>query len=661
MATSFKGIVTVPEASDLVDTCLSRTQRQLPTQIHKNFKITRIRHFYARKIKYTEQNFCEKFEMMLTQFPRLQDIHPFHADLFNILYDRDHFKIALAQISTAKHLIEGVGRDYVRLMKFGDSLYRCKQLKRAALGRMVTIVLKQKEPLAYLEQVRQHIARLPAIDPNTRTLLICGYPNVGKSSFMNKITRAEVDVQPYAFTTKSLYIGHFDYKYLRWQAIDTPGILDHPLEDMNTIEMQSITALAHLRACVLYFMDLSEHCGFSVEEQVKLFHSIKPLFANKVTILVINKIDIARIEDLSEEKQQMIKSITESGEVPMIQLSCQAEIGIMDVKNFACEKLLASRVETKLKSAKLDSVLNKIRLAQPVPRDQVPRLPYIPSGVAQNKLYDWKDPERRKLEKDLEVEAGGAGRYSIDLRKHHLLDDESWKYDAVPEILDGKNVTDYIDPNLMRKLEALEKEEELLEAEGFYDSDEEILDENEDEIFAEAADITTRKQMEKALSWRKRAALKHNPAIPRVARPKTLSQLEAGLIKAGLNPVKVTNRAMEDLERGRTVEPRGRKLSGRETLMREGSRASSVVAASNRGMSTSRPPREESRARSASRHPRDDSVTNPRIQSQIDKMKKNINFRQRKKYVSSKLVNPESDRMISQRLIKHLNSGIFVC
>ena len=70
-----------------------------------------------------------------------------------------------------------------------------------------------------------------------RTAVI-GYPNVGKSSFINKVSRADVEVQPYAFTTKSLFIGHTDYKYLRWQVIDTPGILDHPLEDRNTIEMQ---------------------------------------------------------------------------------------------------------------------------------------------------------------------------------------------------------------------------------------------------------------------------------------------------------------------------------------------------------------------------------------------------------------------------------------
>jgi nucleolar GTP-binding protein len=85
--------------------------------------------------------------------------------------------------------------------------------------------------LQYLEQVRQHLSRLPAIDPTTRTLMITGYPNVGKSSFINKVTQANVEVQPYAFTTKSLFVGHTDYKYVRWQIIDTPGILDHPLED----------------------------------------------------------------------------------------------------------------------------------------------------------------------------------------------------------------------------------------------------------------------------------------------------------------------------------------------------------------------------------------------------------------------------------------------
>jgi nucleolar GTP-binding protein len=154
-----------------------------------------------------------------------------------------------------------VAKDYLRLLKFGDSLFRCKQLKRAALGRMCTVLRKQGPTLAYLEEVRKHMARLPSIDPSTRTLLVCGYPNVGKSSFMNRVTRADVEVQPYAFTTKSLFVGHMDYKYQRWQVIDTPGVLDHPLEERNTIEMQSITALAHLPLGRVELQELTPPCG----------------------------------------------------------------------------------------------------------------------------------------------------------------------------------------------------------------------------------------------------------------------------------------------------------------------------------------------------------------------------------------------------------------
>lgn len=55
----------------------------------------------------------------------------------NVLYDKNHYKLALGQLRTCRHLIDHVAKDYCRLLKFGDSLYRCKQLKKAALGRCV--------------------------------------------------------------------------------------------------------------------------------------------------------------------------------------------------------------------------------------------------------------------------------------------------------------------------------------------------------------------------------------------------------------------------------------------------------------------------------------------------------------------------------------------
>ena len=33
-----------------------------------------------------------------------------------------------------------------------------------------------------------------------------------------KVTRADVKVQPYILTTKSPFVSHMDYKYLRWQV-----------------------------------------------------------------------------------------------------------------------------------------------------------------------------------------------------------------------------------------------------------------------------------------------------------------------------------------------------------------------------------------------------------------------------------------------------------
>lgn len=236
---------------------------------------------------------------------------------------------------------------------------------------MATIMKRQKDSLAYLEQVRQHLSRLPSIDPNTRTLLICGYPNVGKSSFINKITRADVEVQPYAFTTKSLFVGHMDYKYMRWQVIDTPGILDHPLEERNTIEMQSITAMAHLRSCIMYFMDLSEQCGYSIEDQVKLFHNIKPLFANKPIVLVINKIDQVKPEDLPAEQRALIEEIINGENATVMTMSCYSEEGVMNVRNSACDRLLQARVEMKMSGSKINDVINKIHLAMPTARDTV--------------------------------------------------------------------------------------------------------------------------------------------------------------------------------------------------------------------------------------------------------------------------------------------------
>lgn len=543
MQLTWKDIPSVPTANDMLDIVLNRTQRKTPTVVRQGFQIQRIRAFYMRKVKFTAEGFIEKFDEILSKFPNINDLHPFHRDLMDTLYEKNHYKVSLGSVSRAKTFIEQISRDYIRLLKFGQSLFQCKQLKRAALGRMATVTKKLKDALTYLEQVRQHIGRLPSIDPNTRTLLICGYPNVGKSSFLKCITKADVDVQPYAFTTKSLYVGHFDYKYLRFQAIDTPGILDRPTEEMNNIEMQSIYAIAHLRSTVLYFMDLSEQCGFSIESQVKLFNSIKPLFANKSVSVVVNKTDIIRIEDLDQERQDLINSVLSIPGVEIMQTSCHNDDNVMQVRNKACEKLLTSRIEQKLKgSGRVDNVLNKIHVSKPVARDDIDREAYIPDAVKALKKYDPNDPNRRKLAKDVELENGGAGVYNINLKEKYILEDDEWKKDIMPEILNGKNVYDFLDPEIASKLQALEEEEEQLEREGFYDSDDDMEDENDEinQIREKAAWIRD-KQKKMINEARNKKHLNNRAIMPRSKITKSFGELENHMYLVGHDTDKLKN------------------------------------------------------------------------------------------------------------------------
>lgn len=53
-----------------------------------------------------------------------------------------------------------------------------------------------------------------------------------------------------------------------------------------------------------------------------------------------------------------------------------------------------------------------------------------------------------------------TGVYSANLHKHYLLLDPDWKDDIVPEIMDGHNIADFVDPDILQRLDELEREED---------------------------------------------------------------------------------------------------------------------------------------------------------------------------------------------------------
>jgi len=655
---NFKKITVVPPGKDFIDIILSRTQRQTPTVVHKGYAINRIRQFYMRKVRYTQQNFYEKLSTIIDEFPRLDDIHPFYGDLLHVLYNKDHYKLALGQINTARNIIAKISKDYLRLLKYGDTLYRCKCLKVAALGRMCTVLKRISPSLAYLEQIRQHMARLPSIDPNTRTVLICGYPNVGKSSFMNKVTRADVDVQPYAFTTKSLFVGHADYKYLRYQVIDTPGILDRPFEDRNIIEMCSITALAHLRAAVLFFLDISGSCGYTIAQQAALFHSIKSLFMNKPLVIVCNKTDLQPLDGLSEEdmklvmemKSEAMKTIPQGGdpseEGVLLTMSALTDEGVMAVKNAACERLLEQRVEIKMKSKKINDCLNRFHVAMPKPRDNRDRPTCIPQAVLEAQAIA-AAKEKKKLERDLENENGGAGVYSASLKKHYLLADDEWKEDILPEILDGHNVADFLDPDILERCEELEREEGLrLEEEAAQDA---FMIDGHDELTEEQREILGKIRKKKAMLIQehrmKKSTAESRPIVPRKHdkdRKFTTKRMGRQLTSMGVDPTAAVNRLRS--------QSRGRK---RERSL---SRADGDDAMDVDGQHSDKKLRTRSRSRSKSR-PITDVVPGDGIRDIAQKKKAIKKSRDSVKNRNKEARRGEADRVIPTLKPKHLFSG----
>lgn len=121
--------------------------------------------------------------------------------------------------------------------------------------------------------------------------------------------------------------------------------------------------------------------------------------------------------------------------------------------------------------------------------------------------------QKRKLERDLEMELGDD--YILDLNKNYDLPCEE-KYDTIPEIWEGHNVADYVDPEIMARLEELEKEEEEREEAGYYDIEISSGDEEMQEIRGLAKQIRKKKALMKNESFMRKSSTK--PKLPRTAR-----------------------------------------------------------------------------------------------------------------------------------------------
>ena len=163
---------------------------------------------------------------------------------------------------------------------------------------------------------------MPTIDFKATTAVIAGFPNVGKSTLLRQLTTAEPKVADYPFTTTGIQIGHLEHKWAHFQFIDTPGLLDRPVQDMNEIELNAMVALEHLANIVFYIFDASETSGYPLESQLNLYNEIKHVFKTPVQC-IFNKMDL--IED-----QEHVNKYIEQVENPLM-LSASKGTGVPEI------------------------------------------------------------------------------------------------------------------------------------------------------------------------------------------------------------------------------------------------------------------------------------------------------------------------------------------
>ena len=162
----------------------------------------------------------------------------------------------------------------------------------------------------------------------------------------------------------------------------------------------------------------------------------------------------------------------------------------------------------------------------------------------------------KKTARDLMWENGGPGVWAPDYREQYDLLDEEWKFDAIPQIMNGKNIADFIDPGIDQKLAALEKEEEQivaeLEAAAMGEEVESDLD-SEEEAVVEA--IRERKSITKIISRMNKT--QNKSVIPRNIRGRAKDKHDRGALDRDTIKRKMEGYGVDTskmLERGRKRE-----------------------------------------------------------------------------------------------------------
>jgi nucleolar GTP-binding protein len=284
-------IPTISTADELIGRAFHKAARVVIADPDRKYRMKKTS---IAKLQSVAQYLDSTLSGYVKSFPSLDEMHPFRRELLDLLLDLGRLKKALGALDWARKKILELCGEKLRLMRRSFDLNVVDDAREEAYGRVASVMKQVKKDLDFLIWAREKIRKLPTIFPESPTVVIAGYPNVGKSMLVAKLSSARPEVAPYPFTTKGMIVGHFTHRWRKYQVIDTPGLLDRPLSERNQIELQAVLALRHLADVLVFLIDPTGACGASVEKQRELLSQIRGDFPKSMIIEVESKSDLKR-------------------------------------------------------------------------------------------------------------------------------------------------------------------------------------------------------------------------------------------------------------------------------------------------------------------------------------------------------------------------------
>ncbi|VVB54231.1 GTPase Obg [uncultured archaeon] len=220
-----------------------------------------------------------RLEEVVDKFPSFEQLPPFEQELLSLKVGKDAYKKHLGAIHWAANAIERVKQESLRDVRNGDDTASVH-----FQGRCASIVNRVSKDLDKLIVIKMALLDFPSVKDQP-TVVVAGYPNAGKSTFVRALTGAKVKIAAYPFTTQQILIGRRKIRHATYQVVDSPGLLDRPLSRRNPVEREAVLALKHLAHRILFLVDPTQ----SLAPQISLLEEIRTLFSVPVTVAINDK------------------------------------------------------------------------------------------------------------------------------------------------------------------------------------------------------------------------------------------------------------------------------------------------------------------------------------------------------------------------------------